>query len=101
MSNNKTFKAEILTINDEVRTKNLKEGLTGSYLLCTVKFLEGGAKGKEYFAQRTLKTGKAPIHVGQEVTLYMTLGTNGNPFFEISTGGNVCDTDELKNLLGL
>jgi hypothetical protein len=93
---NKTFKAEIVSVSDVVKTKSNGK----QYAVAVVRFTEGPIRGKEYFAQRTLGADKSNIRVGQSVTCYMSVA-NGNPFFEISTGANVCDTDELKGLLGL
>jgi hypothetical protein len=91
-----SFKASILSIADDVRTKkNSKQ-----FLLCTVKFQDGPLAGKSYFAQRTLGGSKASIKVGQDVICHMSLVDN-NPFFEISTGGQVTDKAEIIAALGL
>jgi hypothetical protein len=96
MEKNTTFKGSIVTISDDVRTKkNSKQ-----FLLCTVKFSDGPLAGKTYFAQRTLGASKARISVGQDVTLHMSVVDN-NPFFEISTGGQVTDKAEIIAALGL
>jgi hypothetical protein len=94
--NNNQFKAEILTIADDVRSKiNGKQ-----FLLGTVKFKEGPLKDMTYFAQRTLGEKKAAIRVGQEINAIMSIVDN-NPFFEISTGSSVTDKGQLLAALGL
>lgn len=91
-----SFKATIVTISDDVRTKsNGKE-----FLVTTVKFTEGTLTGKTYFAQRTLGADKNSITVGQDVTCYLSVVDN-KPFFEISTGGNVDSADDIMASLGL
>lgn len=96
MNNNK-FKAEILTISDDVRTKN---GNGKQYLVCTVKFTEGPLKGMTYFAQRTLGEKKAPISVGQQVIAISSVVDNV-PYFEVSTGSQVSDKDDILAALGM
>lgn len=93
---NKTFKASILSIADDIRTKSNNK----QFLLCTVQFKDGPLTGKSYFAQRTLGGSKANITVGQDVTCYMTVVDN-NPFFEISTGSQVTDKADIIAALGL
>lgn len=89
-----SFKATIVTISDDVRTKsNGKE-----YLLTTVKFVGGKLAGKTYFAQRTLGDGKSNIVVGQDVLCYLSVVDN-KPFFEISTGASVDSADDIMNAL--
>lgn len=96
MDKNTQFKAVIATIADDVRTKKNNK----QFLRCTVKFQDGVLAGKTYFAQRTLGASKAAIKVGQEVICHMSVVDN-NPFFEISTGGQVTDKAELIAALGL
>lgn len=104
----KAFRANIVSINEEIQTKkNGKE-----YLTCRVQFTNGPLTGKVYFANRTLGDEKNEISVGQDVLTYLTVVENkeidaeGNekivprPFFEISTS-IVDDADELVALLGL
>jgi hypothetical protein len=90
----KSFKAEILTISDDVRTKSNGK----QYLVTTVKFLDGPLTGKSYFAQRTLGENKATVQVGQAVTAHLSVVDN-KPFFEISTGSSVNSAEELMALL--
>lgn len=94
--NNNQFKAEILTISDEVKTKvNGKQ-----YLVCTVKFLDGSLKGETYFAQRTLGEKKSPIRVGQEIVAIASVVDN-RPYFEVSTGTTVSDSSVILAALEL
>ena len=91
------FKASILTIADDVRTKSNSK----QFLLCTVKFQDGPLRGETYFAQRTLGTNKAAPKVGQDCICYMTVGSDNNPFFEISLGSQVSDKATIQKALGL
>lgn len=96
MSNEtKAFRATIVDINDEIRSKsNGKE-----FQLCRVQFTDGVLKGKTYFANRTLGVDKNPITVGQDILAYLTV-VEDKPFFEISTSV-VDDADEIMGLLGM
>ena len=97
MSNEtQSFKATILTISDEIKTKSNGK----QFQVCTVKFLDGAIKGKTYFAQRTIGADKALIAVNQEVTCYMTI-SEGKPFFEVSTSSSVDNAEDLMSLLGV
>ena len=86
----------IRSISEEVKTKSNGK----NYLVCVVDF----PNGKSYFAQRTLGENKAPITVGQTVTCMPTIveGDDGikKPFFEISTGTQVSDADDILAMLG-
>lgn len=95
--NNNQFKAEILTIADDVRTKSNGK----QYLVCTVKFSEGPLKDMPYFAQRTLGEKKAAISVGQTINAIMSIDSEGNPWFEISTGSQVASKEEILAALGM
>lgn len=89
--------ATIRSISDVVKTKSNGK----QYVTCIVDFPDG----KSYFAQRTLGENKTPISVGQTVTCMATVvededGTK-RPFFEISTGAQVSDANDILAMLGL
>lgn len=96
---NKSFKATITRIMDEVKTKSNGK----QFMTAFVKFSDGPLAGKEYFAQRTLGEGKTEIKVGQDVRCMLSVvDDNGTkrPFFEISTS-QVDSAEDILAALGL
>ena len=102
------FQAKVLTVSTDVKTK--QNAGNSTYVVTTVEFLDGPAKGKTAFANRTLSNAdgvaKANVAVDQEVTVHGTVVTNRDTqkpmvMWEIQSGASVTDADELSALLGL
>lgn len=92
-------KGLVVSVGTEIKTKS--SGAT--FVVCTVKHLDGALKGRTYFAQRTLKNAKEEVKenvkVGDEVTLYNEISADQkNIFTSISKGNNVDDIAELLKL---
>lgn len=99
MANEFQSKGTVLTVGTEVKEKT--NG--GTYVVCTVKHLDGPLAGRTYFAQRTLKNQngdeKSNVAVGDEVQLYSEVSPDGKTIFtSISKGNNVDDISELLAL---
>ena len=103
MTEVKSFDAVVLSVADEMFTKNNGR----PYVRCTVQFKSGPLAGKTYFANRTLGVGSSgnenkPVSVGQNVRCLLNIvETDGvkRPFFEISTS-MVDKTEDIMGLLG-
>lgn len=100
------FQAIVKTVSNVAKTKSNE----GTYVVTTIEFVDGPAKGKVAFANRTLtnKDGavKSAVEPGQEVTVHGTVLINretGKPMimWEIQSGVSVSDADELNSLFGV
>ena len=100
------FQAIVKTVSNEAKTKSNN----GTYAITTVEFIDGPAKGKVAFANRTLTNAegavKSAVEVGQEVTVHGTALVNretGKPMimWEVQAGVSVTDADTLNGLFGL
>lgn len=100
------FQAKVVTIGSDVKAKSNN----GTYVVTTVELLDGPAKGKHVFANRTLtnKDGivKSEVKLDQEITVHGTTlvnRDNGKPMimWEIQAGATVTDADEINALLGI